>query len=202
MPGGYEFGANFGDDKLLLASRINMQGALTGRANWQPVDNILLRAQTQVQPEGGNTFKVDADYKGGDFSAGAYFFAGGLVGASYLQSLSEGLSLGVEGFYHLLNQKGGGAGDDPADDLELEELGKQRERDEDHAQSDQDLRSTRSPESPVDLVHPDRQDQDLDPIAPVISEKTQHWFETQRSPRAMVCHPQSRSRKDFRNFLI
>jgi mitochondrial import receptor subunit TOM40 len=63
-----------------------------------------------VQPEGGNTFKVDADYKGGDFSAGAYFFAGGLVGASYLQSLSEGLSLGVEGFYHLLNQKGGGAG--------------------------------------------------------------------------------------------
>lgn len=110
MPGGYEFGANFGDDKLLLASRINMQGALTGRANWQPVDNILLRAQTQVQPEGGNTFKVDADYKGGDFSAGAYFFGGGLVGASYLQSLSEGLSLGVEGFYHLLNQKGGGAG--------------------------------------------------------------------------------------------
>jgi len=110
QPGAYEFGANFGDEKMLLASRINMQGALNGRLN-ATADNWLLRLHAQTSPDGQNSFKADVDYKGGDFSAGGYLIGGGLVGASYLQSVSEGLSLGVEGFYHTLNRKArGGAG--------------------------------------------------------------------------------------------
>ena len=110
-PGAYELGANFGDERMLLASRVNLQGQLTGRLNAQPSDNWLLRLQAKVAPEGGNSFKADADYKGGDFSAGGYFIGGGLIGASYLQSVSSGLALGAEGFYHTLNKKvRGGAG--------------------------------------------------------------------------------------------
>lgn len=110
-PGTYEFGANFGDEAVLLASRIDMQGRLNGRLNASLSDSTLLRLQAQVQPEGGNTFKADADYKGADFCAGGYFIGGGLLGVSYLQSVSAGLALGAEGFYHALNQKvRGGAG--------------------------------------------------------------------------------------------
>ena len=70
-----------------------------------------MRLQAQVQPEGGNTFKVDADYKGGDFSAGGYYMAGGLLYASYLQSVNNSFALGAEGIYHMLNSKArGGAG--------------------------------------------------------------------------------------------
>jgi len=114
VPGAYEFGANFvpmGDEKLLLASRINLGGGMNGRVNCQPNDALLLRMQAQVSAEGGNSFKADCDYKGGDFSAGGYFIGGGLLGCSYLQSLSEGLAVGAEGFYHALNKKvRGGAG--------------------------------------------------------------------------------------------
>ena len=111
-PGTYEFGANFGDEAVLLASRIDLAGRLNGRLNASLTDNWLLRLQAQVQPEGGNTFKADADYKGGDFSAGGYFIGGSnILGFSYLQSLTAGLAVGLEGFYHPFNSKvRGGAG--------------------------------------------------------------------------------------------
>jgi len=108
---GYEFGANFGDERVLLASRIDLKGRLNGRLNAQLSDSWLLRLQSQVQPEGNNTFKADVDYKGGDFCLGGYAIGGGLLGGSYMQSVSSGLALGVEGFYHALNRKvRGGAG--------------------------------------------------------------------------------------------
>jgi len=97
---------------VLLASRIDLAGRLNGRLNASLSDNWLLRLQAQVQPEGGNTFKADADYKGGDFSAGGYFIGGSnILGFSYLQSLTQGLACGLEGFYHPFNSKvRGGAG--------------------------------------------------------------------------------------------
>ena len=112
--GAYEFGAHFGDERMLLASRIDMQGRLNGRLNAQLNDAVLLRLQAQVAPESlqqQNSFKADVDYKGGDFCMGGYFMGGGLLGASYLQSVSSGLAIGCEGFYHTLNKKvRGGAG--------------------------------------------------------------------------------------------
>ena len=114
QPGSYEFGAHVGDERMLLASRIDMQGRLNGRFNAQLSDATLLRLQAQVSPESEgqpNSFKADVDYKGSSFCAGGYFMGGGLLGASYLQSVSEGLALGAEGFYHTLNRKvRGGAG--------------------------------------------------------------------------------------------
>lgn len=112
-PGSYEFGAHLGDERMQLASRIDMQGRLNGRLNAQVSDATLLRMQASVSPEsqGSNSFKADLDYKGGSFCAGGYFMGGGLLGASYLQSVSENLALGAEGFYHALNRKvRGGAG--------------------------------------------------------------------------------------------
>jgi len=104
--GSYEFGAHFGDERTLLASRIDMQGRLNGRLNAQLSDAVLLRLQAQVAPEAGsNSFKADVDYKGGDFCLGGYFMGGGLLGGSYLQSVSQNCALGVEGFYHTLNSR-------------------------------------------------------------------------------------------------
>lgn len=109
--GTYEFGANFGDERVLLASRIDLQGRLNGRLNATLSDSWLLRLQAQVQPDGQNTFKADVDYKGADFSAGAYAIGGGLLAAHYMQSVSNNLALGAEAFYHTANNKfRGGAG--------------------------------------------------------------------------------------------
>lgn len=114
QPGTYEFGAHVGDEKTLLASRIDMAGRLTGRINTQLGDSLGVRLQAQVSPEAqgqGNSFRADLDYKGGDFFAGGYFMGGGLVGASYLQSLSPKLAVGAEGFLHTGNRKiKGGSG--------------------------------------------------------------------------------------------
>jgi len=106
-PGSYEFGAHYGDDRTLLASRIDMQGRMNGRLNAQLSDALLLRLQAQVAPDshGANSFKADLDYKGGDFCAGGYFMGGGLLGGTYMQSVSQSLSLGVEGLYHTANRK-------------------------------------------------------------------------------------------------
>jgi len=114
-PGSYEFGANYGDDRLLLASRIDMQGRLNGRVNAQLTDSTLLRMQSSVGPD-QTSCKVDLDYKGGSNTASGYFMGGGqqhgLVGVHAMQSLTENLAVGAEGFYHTTSPKLilGGAG--------------------------------------------------------------------------------------------
>jgi len=107
QPGAYEFGAHVGDEKTLLASRIDLAGRLTGRLNTQLSDALGLRLQAQVAPEAqSNSFRADVDYKGGSCFGGGYWMAAqGLVGGSYLQSLSENLSVGAEGFMHTQNRK-------------------------------------------------------------------------------------------------
>ena len=100
--GAYEFGANYGDDGLLLASRIDMQGRLNGRVNAQLTDSLLLRLQSAVGPDSGsNSFKADLDYKGSSNTASGYYMGGGLIGCHYMQSLTQNLALGAEGFYHM-----------------------------------------------------------------------------------------------------
>ena len=41
-----------------------MQGSVTGRINAQLTDSILGRLQASTTPDGQNSIKVDADYKG------------------------------------------------------------------------------------------------------------------------------------------
>jgi mitochondrial import receptor subunit TOM40 len=113
MPSSYEFGANYADERLLLASRIDMQGRLNGRVNAQVSDSLMLRVQAQVAPEAlsSNSFKADVDFKGGSFTTSGFYMGGGLLGVNYLQSITEGLAFGVETFYHANNNKvRGGAG--------------------------------------------------------------------------------------------
>ena len=113
MPSSYEFGANFGDDRVLLASRIDMGGRLSGRVNAQLSDGVMLRLQSQLGPESGgnNSFKADLDYKGSSNTVSGYYMGGGLVGLHLMQAVTDNLALGGEGFYHLQNPKvNGGAG--------------------------------------------------------------------------------------------
>lgn len=106
-PGSYELGANVAEDWLLLASRVDVQGRLNGRVNAQVSDSTLVRLQAQVGPSGeeANSFKADLDYKGGSFCVGGYAVGSGLLGANYMQSVTEGLSLGAETFYHTGNSR-------------------------------------------------------------------------------------------------
>lgn len=109
-PGSYEFGANYADDRLFLASRIDMAGRLNGRVNAQLSDSMLLRVQSQVGPDANNTFKADLDFKGSDNTASAYYVGGGLLGCHYMKSVTENLALGAEGFYHMHSPVTGVAG--------------------------------------------------------------------------------------------
>ena len=112
MPASYEFGANFGDERVLLASRIDMAGRLNGRVNGQFGDKFFARLQAQATPEMPgvmSSLKVDLDYKGTSFCAGATYMGGGLLGANYMQSITPNLALGGEGFYHTQKQVHGGA---------------------------------------------------------------------------------------------
>ena len=139
--GSYEFGAHFGDESTLLASRIDMQGRLNGRLNAQLTgapslfirtdppaffetcchsrrayfssllalaDALLLRLQAQVAPESAgtaNSFRRTSTTRAPPSASAATSWAGGLLGGSYLQSVTHNLALGAEGFYHSLNKK-------------------------------------------------------------------------------------------------
>ena len=102
-PAAYEFGANFGDEHVLFASRLDMQGRMNGRINAQLGDSVLLRLQAQLQPDQPTptSWKADVDYKGGSFCAGGSYIGGGLLQGHYLQSVTESLALGAEGLYHV-----------------------------------------------------------------------------------------------------
>lgn len=108
IPASYEFGANFADEHLLLVSRVDMAGRLNGRINAQLTDALLARMQAQVET-GSSSLKFDFDYKGSSFCAGATYMGGGLLGASYMQSVTPSLALGAEGFFHMHRHVHGGA---------------------------------------------------------------------------------------------
>jgi hypothetical protein len=65
-------------------------------------------------------------------------------------------------------QAGRRAGDDPLDDLELEDRGNQSQDDQDGSQADEDLRTAGCPEGPVNLVDAGGQEKDLNAVPPVI----------------------------------
>ena len=97
MPASYEFGANFGDERVLVASRVDMGGRLNGRINAQFGESFAARLQAQASPESPGqmqSLKADLDYKGSTCCAGATYMGGGLLGANLMQSITPWLAVG------------------------------------------------------------------------------------------------------------
>jgi len=103
VPSAYEFGATFGDERVLLRGRTEMSGRVNGLVHAQVSDRTLLRLQTQMNPESlaASSCEARADYKGHDFATGAAYVAGGLTLCHAMKSITPNLAVGGEGFYHL-----------------------------------------------------------------------------------------------------
>lgn len=103
VPSAYEFGATFGDESVLLRGRSDVSGRVNGLVHAQMSDSLLLRLQTQMNPDSlaASSCEARADYKGRDFATGAAYVAGGLTLAHYMQSITPNIAVGGEGFYHL-----------------------------------------------------------------------------------------------------
>lgn len=101
VPPSYEFGANVGDEKMLLASRIDHNGRLTGRYQHQLTPSVALRAMASVSNEHNqDSLQVDLDFKGSNSYSGLRYMTGGVATATYMQSVTPKLALGSELFYH------------------------------------------------------------------------------------------------------
>jgi len=100
-PPSYEFGANVGDEKMLLASRIDHSGRLTGRYQHQLTPGVALRGMASVSGERSqDSLQLDLDVKGSHNYSGLRYMSGGVLMATYMQSLTPYLSMGSEFFYH------------------------------------------------------------------------------------------------------
>ncbi|KAA6408732.1 MAG: mitochondrial import receptor subunit TOM40 [Lasallia pustulata] len=105
----YTFAAFYGTPKVFLQGSIDNEGQLTARANYRWTNSFVTKTNTQIAPGPGQaTLQVDNDYTGKDFTASIKsmnpsFLEGGLTGifiASYLQSLTPGLAVGLEAVWH------------------------------------------------------------------------------------------------------
>ncbi|KAL8527145.1 hypothetical protein ACS0TY_005135 [Phlomoides rotata] len=104
----YEFGANFIDPKLMLFGRVLTDGRLNARLKCDLSDNLTLKANAQLTNEphmSHGTFNFDC--KGSDYRTQFQLGNGGLLGASYIQSLTPHLSLGGEVFWAGQHRKSG-----------------------------------------------------------------------------------------------
>jgi mitochondrial import receptor subunit TOM40 len=101
VPPTYEFGANVGDEKKFLASRVDHNGRLTARYQQQVTPNVALRGSATVSGEHTqDAVQVDVDVKGAHSYSGLRFMAGGILMGTYMQSITPSLALGSELFYH------------------------------------------------------------------------------------------------------
>ena len=104
----YEFGANVVDQKYMLVGRALTDGRLSGRLKYDFNDAISAKIQTSKEP-GFSQVMMDLDYKGLDCQAQLKLGNGQFYGVNYLQSVSDALALGGEGFY-LGGQRKSGVG--------------------------------------------------------------------------------------------
>ncbi|GAA0158034.1 primary active transporter [Lithospermum erythrorhizon] len=104
----YEFGANFIDPKLMLLGRIMTDGRLSARLKCDLAENLTMKANAQLTNEPHMSQGMfNFDYKGSDYRAQLQLGNGGLVGASYIQSVTPNLSLGGEIFWAGQQRKSG-----------------------------------------------------------------------------------------------
>ncbi|KAJ1515146.1 translocase of outer mitochondrial membrane [Coelomomyces lativittatus] len=103
-PNTYSFGAVFVDDRVLLHGMMDSDYNLNGRFNYQLSKNLFLRSQLQLHQQ-QNMFHLESEYLGPDYTFNVKTLnpgiqdGSGIYIASYLQSLTHQLALGVECVY-------------------------------------------------------------------------------------------------------
>ncbi|KAL8232971.1 hypothetical protein R6Q57_002749 [Mikania cordata] len=104
----YEFGANFIDPKVMLFGRILTDGRLSARVKRDLSENLTMKANAQLTNEPHMSHGMfNFDYKGTDYRTQLQLGNGGLLGASYIQSVTPHLSLGGEAFWAGQHRKSG-----------------------------------------------------------------------------------------------
>ncbi|GFQ04181.1 mitochondrial import receptor subunit tom40-1 [Phtheirospermum japonicum] len=104
----YEFGANFIDPKLMLLGRVMTDGRLNARLKYDLAENLTLKGNAQLTSEPHMSHGMfNFDYKGSDYRTQLQLGNGGLIGASYIQSITQSLSLGSEVFWSGQHRKSG-----------------------------------------------------------------------------------------------
>lgn len=100
-PSNYSFGSVFVNDKVLLHGMMDSDYNLNGRFNYQLTKNLSFRSQLQLAQQ-QNMFHVESEYLGPAWTWNLKSLnpsvsdGAGIYVASYLQSLSERLAVGVE----------------------------------------------------------------------------------------------------------
>ncbi|XP_027922200.1 mitochondrial import receptor subunit TOM40-1 [Vigna unguiculata] len=105
----YEFGSTFIDHpRLLLWGRILTDGRLNARVKWDLAENLTFKANAQLTNEPHMSHGVfNFEYKGKDYRSQFQLGNGALLGANYIQSVTQHLSLGGEVFWAGQHRKSG-----------------------------------------------------------------------------------------------
>ncbi|XP_023731033.1 mitochondrial import receptor subunit TOM40-1 [Lactuca sativa] len=104
----YEFGANFIDPKLMLIGRVLTDGRVNARVKCDLSENLTMKANAQLTSEPHMSHGMfNFEYKGSDYRSQFQLGNGGLLGASYIQSVTPHLSLGGEVFWAGQHRKSG-----------------------------------------------------------------------------------------------
>ncbi|CAL5215283.1 unnamed protein product [Lathyrus oleraceus] len=105
----YEFGATVIDHpKMLLMGRALTDGRVTARVKYDLTENLTVKANAQLSSEPhASQGIVNFDYKGKDYRTQIQLGNGSLLGASYIQSVTNHLSLGGEVFWTGQHRKSG-----------------------------------------------------------------------------------------------
>ena len=108
QPGSYEFGAHVGDEKTLLASRIDMAGRLTGRVNTLLGDSIGQRLQASVARVAGAAQQLPRrlGFQGWRFLRRRLLHGRRARRRELPAERQPGLAVGAEGFLHTGNTQG------------------------------------------------------------------------------------------------
>lgn len=104
----YEFGVNFLDPRLMLFGRVLTDGRLNARLKCDLTENLVLKGSAHLtgDPHMSNAM-FNFDYKGRDYRTQFQMGSGALLGASYIQSVTNNLSLGGEVFWAGQHRKSG-----------------------------------------------------------------------------------------------
>jgi mitochondrial import receptor subunit TOM40 len=104
----YEFGANYYDPKLLLIGRVMTDGRLNARLKADLTDKLVVKANALItNEEHMSQAMFNFDYMGSDYRAQLQLGQSALIGATYIQSVTNHLSLGGEIFWAGVPRKSG-----------------------------------------------------------------------------------------------
>ncbi|EOA31005.1 hypothetical protein CARUB_v10014148mg [Capsella rubella] len=104
----YEFGANYFDPKLMLIGRVMTDGRMTARVKADLTDKLVVKANAQITNEPHLSHAMfNFDYMGSDYRAQLQLGNSALIGATYIQSVTNRLSLGGEVFWAGVPRKSG-----------------------------------------------------------------------------------------------